>query len=835
MTTHDKKATSNTTYRTVGWTVKRYDMPIDAPGQQSIVVVLHNYDDIQFRDDPLNSAYVYCYSYGDGEAIFNSIGGISKEWQHQLYAYGDMVYIDMILTVCEGDNILGGLDAYGNAWGEVYYTYEGISQARDWASKDSLRTHFNKSVFYPARLKEKEFNYVKKATYTTNRLSEPKGNILIGSNELDKEKFNVEEGIPTGESLYVCGKVSKYWYNIQLNKITVTMNIPIKVITNYIIKWKGYDGSFKSENRNIIRWYYVKRSISYWEVEDYDIRYLEKVILDNYAFNNNKITIPYKDTTVGISVKILGDYYNHVIFNDYNEVVNIDGGEVINYDNNGIKPNIPEDNQQIIANQQVGNIYSRNDYLKIGNTVIMDNNYIENSTDVPKQIPEEYYEIYEKNFLISNTKKNSNNNLSSGNGAYRKYNGSTLHLKEVTGINGISIHTPVVCKLKVEDDKRFNQLVNILPEYKTAIIGRDLKLSVSNYGQHREILGYGTKDYSKYVKDIQVKIPFEVFIDSRRIEQNTWFSISDDVTFQIPIGVKEGKYEIKSRVFANNSDTIDNPDNHIEKNANLQLYNYIATDTVAINLIGRIYELEVGENKYKVGVNDENGIGQEVKYTLPFVNKQLEGSTTMFSLYTVGNMNQDTDYIKVELKFLAVNESGKREYVDLYYPTSKNEIDDTTYVRLKKVDSTINIKSNAREYVGHTEKNKVANLYMASQGKQKWTSNLTFPDNVYIIPKSMEINEKNEINEKEVIINSIKKGYLLVNMEIWSVNNYVRRLSYINKENYQNGYCNMWKTEGYNKEFVFENQNIINLALGDTIIFEIKKDYSKYYKIVGTH
>ena len=32
--TRERKATSNVKYFTIGWIIKRYDMPIDAPGQQ---------------------------------------------------------------------------------------------------------------------------------------------------------------------------------------------------------------------------------------------------------------------------------------------------------------------------------------------------------------------------------------------------------------------------------------------------------------------------------------------------------------------------------------------------------------------------------------------------------------------------------------------------------------------------------------------------------------------------------------------------------------------------------------------------------------------------------
>ena len=74
MTTHDKKATSNITYRTAGWVIKRYDMPVNAPGQQCAFIKLYEYGEIQYRDDPFHPGYIYCYYYGDRDEIFNAVG-----------------------------------------------------------------------------------------------------------------------------------------------------------------------------------------------------------------------------------------------------------------------------------------------------------------------------------------------------------------------------------------------------------------------------------------------------------------------------------------------------------------------------------------------------------------------------------------------------------------------------------------------------------------------------------------------------------------------------------------------------------------------------------------
>ena len=65
--TREKKATGSVKYYTIGWIIKRYDMPIDAAGQQYVVVTKSNYkpDEVDLN----NSKYVYCYYRSDKEEI----------------------------------------------------------------------------------------------------------------------------------------------------------------------------------------------------------------------------------------------------------------------------------------------------------------------------------------------------------------------------------------------------------------------------------------------------------------------------------------------------------------------------------------------------------------------------------------------------------------------------------------------------------------------------------------------------------------------------------------------------------------------------------------------
>lgn len=192
MTTHDKKATSAIIYRTIGWVIKRYDMPINARGQQYAIIPVSN--NVEYRDDPNNPAYMYCYYTGTKDTIEKVIDSVSKEWKNQLFKYGDHVYIDEIMTVVERGNVLGGFNADGKSfWGEVYFDYDGISQARPWASKESLKTHYDKKVYFPSQVKEKYFRKTEMKIGEVTNKKDTECKMDIGEGSKFASRYDIEK------------------------------------------------------------------------------------------------------------------------------------------------------------------------------------------------------------------------------------------------------------------------------------------------------------------------------------------------------------------------------------------------------------------------------------------------------------------------------------------------------------------------------------------------------------------------------------------------------------------------------------------------------------------
>ncbi len=84
------------------------------------------------------------------ERIFQSINSAYPEWAQELYTNGGTVYLDGIMTVTQNGVKQGSMSEGGALSGEVYTTYSGIAGARNWRDKEGLKSHFDKSVYFPA-------------------------------------------------------------------------------------------------------------------------------------------------------------------------------------------------------------------------------------------------------------------------------------------------------------------------------------------------------------------------------------------------------------------------------------------------------------------------------------------------------------------------------------------------------------------------------------------------------------------------------------------------------------------------------------------------------------
>jgi len=81
----------------------------------------------------------------------------------------------------------------------------------------------------------------------------------------------------------------------------------------------------------------------------------------------------------------------------------------------------------------------------------------------------------------------------------------------------------------------------------------------------------------------------------------------------------------------------------------------------------------------------------------------------------------------------------------------------------------------------------------------------------------------------------LKNGYVIVNFDIETIQKGKKHLSYINADNAAQGYCNMWKKEGYQYEKKDYKGNLFQFSDGDYIMYYTNKSAAKDYISSGTH
>ena len=252
-------------------------------------------------------------------------------------------------------------------------------------------------------------------------------------------------------------------------------------------------------------------------------------------------------------------------------------------------------------------------------------------------------------------------------------------------------------------------------------------ISIPNDGTHNDYKGYGTRTYNSYqgvpkkitnwgkIKDVY--LPFDVYLiqgtTTRFIPKNTWMSdvginiASSSHEFLLPVWVKEGqddgngnKYNIVVRVVAENCPTGRESDSSLmEENKNSDISKYVATKTIPVEVVGKIYDLRISStndpgwyNQIK-GANgeyiseEELPFGQQDQHKLgnKYQNAPKLGYTVVFDVKTKGRKSNNLDISVQPQGFYFVSKNGgNAQEVDLYYHTTTEK-----YVQITPSDSRV--------------------------------------------------------------------------------------------------------------------------------------------------
>jgi len=800
MTTHDAVATKTTRYCTLGWTIKKYDLPIDDPLNMCATIIITCDGSVV---DPENERYLYSFFYCDKDRIFEAIGDVSKEWQRELYLNGATVYLDGIMTVIEKDVVQGSLSRDGSRSGEVYDSYEGIASARNWGvnSKDSLKTHFNKSVFFPSitgffEKEEAEESMEDGVIRFDNGESGFDVGVTISANG-----YNPKRAIPSGKTVKIKAWQQAYTYEVKYTKIAgkITQRIPVSIVADKTVT----DGTGAvTKTREVISktTYELQVPYMYYVIDEVTVYYADGVYVSSDAFSGRC----YVDTEYKPEVEIVmrEGINEHVTYEEISEAVEVYIGDIT--DAEEIQEEIRANIENIIDVPMV-----RNDYLSIDGEELMSDDWTYEA-EAPSQ----------NSFRIETVSANKNVTVpvSTLNGKYSLkatayydyicYGNSEADYISVGigGLDKINVHTPVVCYGSVSNLKEWNQAEMPSKNRPTIVLGRDFVVSLSNKGNHIEEKGYGKNDYEEFAEDNQVKFPFSVFDEKGELHKaNTWISMGNTKYFVLPMTVIEGSYEVEFRTIAYNYSTEEMGEKCSENNANLSAENYMATDTVMIEVVGQLYGFKLTEFvDYKNIEIPEGGIDVS---GLPFVygdTGMAMGSYFRFGLKSVGSYEKGAK-VTIVPSFWYIRED-KLEKVDIYYEDVRND----GMAILKRWSTDVH-KLELTESHAVTEDGNV------NERQRIWEGIYMLPMKIFCLPAG-ETLPSHGIDEECFL----EPGRILIKFCIRIEDRYGKNvLLYINEINAKEGYCNRWEKEG-GKD-------------GEVIVYDMEIMVKDRMKITGTH
>ncbi|WP_230632826.1 DUF5704 domain-containing protein [Paenibacillus athensensis] len=559
---------------------------------------------------------------------------------------------------------------------------------------------------------------------------------IIKADSRGAERFDVLKGIPTSESLYVNASAKAYLYRNTFTEVKGSKSYPITVSRTYTLSWTEYvpgppdsEGHSttvpvsRSDTQTVTQSYSVERKYSYWLADRLEVYGLQKATVANYALPSGSVTLQANGYSApSVSATHNAAVSSHITDPVYRNVV-LSGQTVYG---GSSRPSVPSENWKSEAENAVGKIKVKNDTVVFNGQTIMDNRTVEETAPAPGAIPASPMigqdVLYGSGFIIDATKTNKGSQPSTGTIYYtlvKGIGGGSNQSFPISGINPVTVHTPVVNLASVADDQAHNQKTVPTADHSALILDRPFTVTIPTSGPHRDITGYGNRDYAKYVRDKQVRFPFDVYKADHAtlIPKDTWTSIPVGqltTTYYMPVWVDEGNYDVLFRTFAENSPASFTS----QSNANLDLTHHVATQVVAVEVIGRLFDFRITDiadyqwekvfrtaagsatptgNSYWVGTKGIDGAarGNTAPYVLPIrpgshpesgkKNVVVKtGYHFKFEVKTLGNMFSAGDGVKITPTFYFVDKQGKnRQQVDLYYHSGNKR-----FIRIGSTEDT---------------------------------------------------------------------------------------------------------------------------------------------------
>lgn len=689
-------------------------------------------------------------------------------------------------------------------------------QVTDKQSVEQVRTQKGEmpegGILFVGIMKEKTSSVLPEEKIIEKEVEFPVIKGIIGADERGEEKFDVEDGIPVTESLYANVTTNSYLCGYRFIQKRGEKEYPVTVKRVYNLIWNS-NKKEKTQKVTLETKVNIKRYFQYWLIDNLDVLGLDYAVINNQALPKASIKLTpkaYRPPAVWSVHQSTENY--HIEEPSYPKEIFLPAVTLYSKEE---KPSVPQEEFQIEAESQaqkaVGKLKVRNDGLVLNGQTLMDNSTVEEKTMEPLMLSDapmiDSDVLFEKGLVID-TKKQNGEYHSDGKVVYKKIAGINSNgidtEYDMEEINNVVVHTPVVCDGRIEDKKAENQMTTPDKTVASLVLDTDFYVTLPTSGQHLFIKGYGYKDYNKYTSERQIRFPFDVYQNGIFIRAGTWIKfLHDEKKFYLPIWVKEGHYTIGLRTISINTSTEDDLIK-TEKTANLDLENYVAEDTIDVEVSGRIYNLSlydisdypVWKNvfrmpdslkltgfQYSVGSRDQKGRPTGSAFTFPLINGShpffrnagtvKPGYTTRFHLTTIsGGINKE-DGVAVNVSFYHVNKDGTgRKPVDVYYPINLDK-NKKQLIKIGSKSDSVNLKElwlgNPYLTIPASEMVKKAD-YMSkkideirSEKKNVWSYGRIF------LPSAMQmyIGDEHEDVKKYGAPSEIKKNRILAAKQKW--------------------------------------------------------------------
>ncbi len=722
-------------------------------------------------------------------------------------------WLDNAIVIIPVSTTGDGVIKYMHKWDS-----DSDGKIEDWYITVNLRA---KDEVLPAKASAVNYESV---TTEMKPLSETR----IASDERDEEIFDVTQGIPSGEELYVNVSASEYIHSEEYLKVSGAYDYEVEVHKNYRL-WRWNDaavlndlngdgdfddlgetvGDWESRLESVSKTYSVHRPYSYYEIDDLNIYKLAGASIDNEAIPGGHLSMVSHVDEPEIVVNHEESLEGHLQLPSSSEMVSVSAGteNVGKLEGNTFFPSVPDESLRSYAENALDSVEVRNDSLVVDGYIVLDDRWVDQDGPDPQAVPEAQMnpsdDLYMDKIVIDEQTTNGLK-LSTGYITYDliysfRSNAADSQRIPIDTINDVMVHTPVVCYPKLNEISRQTQLSHVEENVSQLVLEESFHLDYSYHGLHLMIPGYGNNDYEKYTLQKQVKFPFDVYIgngyDGLFLPKNTWGNFtSSENNFFLPSWAEEGDGYILFRSLANNIPDIE--DETYEYYGNFDAGGYKAVDAIPFHIGGKVHSLMVtdcgddfwlqklDESPLLVGKNFDgsgldNGFGRrdnlDEEGLLPLMpgKKSLESDSLLDGLM----LGYGIDFQLVTNGEL----TGANDYV--YISTSFDYVPNVSgkpnmdlripvdlyiseFGHLEAYDRPIVLDSHNRRLIGQEgEKHTSISQEVKKASVQLWSSSFFLPNMTYCVPSGTDLTSyKNLKLDGDPFLHD---GYIVGNFEVF--------------------------------------------------------------------